>query len=69
MRWRPVAPRASRIADRVASVPEFTIRTTSHEGTSRLMVSAMVTSAGHGAPNDRPLPIAACTASRTFGWL
>ena len=45
------------------------MRTISHEGTSRVMVSAMVTSAGHGAPNDRPSAIAFCTASRTAGWL
>ena len=64
-----MAPRARRIADSVASVPELTMRTISHEGTSRVMVSAMVTSVGHGAPNDRPSAIAFCTASRTAGWL
>lgn len=69
MRLRPVAPRASRIADSVASVPELTMRTISHEGTSWVRVCAMVTSASHGAPNDRPSAIARCTASRTAGWL
>src|SRR3546814_18984592 len=69
MRARPVAPRASRIADSVASVPELTMRTISHEGTSAVMVSAIATSAGHGAPNDSPSPLAPATASRTAGWL
>ena len=69
MRLRPVAPRASRIADSVASVPELTMRTISHDGTRRVIVSAIVTSAGQGAPYDRPFWMAACTASRTAGWL
>ncbi|KAG0936318.1 hypothetical protein G6F31_015763 [Rhizopus arrhizus] len=69
MRLRPVAPRARRIADSVASVPELTMRTISHDGTRRVMVSAMVTSAAHGAPNERPLSMAFFTAWRTAGWL
>lgn len=69
MRLRPVAPRARRIADSVASVPELTIRTISQDGTSRVMVSAMVTSASQGAPKDRPSRMARSTASRTAGWL
>ncbi|MNW13138.1 hypothetical protein D3C71_2110030 [compost metagenome] len=64
-----MAPRASRIADSVASVPELTMRTISQDGTSRVSVSAMVTSASHGAPKDRPLPIACLTAWRTAVWL
>ena len=54
MRARPVAPRASRIADSVASVPELTMRTISQLGTRRAMVSAIVTSSGLGAPKLRP---------------
>ena len=54
MRARPVAPRASRIADSVASVPEFTMRTISQLGTRRAIVSAIVTSSGLGTPKLRP---------------
>ena len=53
----------------VASVPEFTMRTISTDGSSRVSVSAMVTSAAHGVPNDSPSWIAFATASRTIGWL
>ena len=69
MRLRPVAPRASRIAESVASVPEFTMRTISQLGISRVMVSAIVTSSGFGVPNERPLRAVSMTASSTFGWL
>ncbi len=34
----------------VASVPELTMRTMSIDGTKRVIVSAMVTSAGQGVP-------------------
>ena len=51
----------------VASVPEFTMRTISTDGISRVMVSAIVTSAGQGVPNDRPSFTARSTASRTAG--
>ena len=66
---RMVAPRASWIADRVASVPELTMRTISQLGTRRVMVSAIVTSSGFGVPNDRPSRAVSITASSTFGWL
>jgi len=64
-----VAPRARRIADSVASVPEFTIRTIPQLGTSVVMVSAIVTSSGFGVPKLRPLRAVDITASSTFGWL
>ena len=44
MRSRPVAPRASRIADMVASVPELTMRTRSTDGSARQIASASSTS-------------------------
>ena len=49
-RDRPVAPRASRSAAIVASVPEFTILTISMEPTRRQSRSAMSTSSDVGAP-------------------
>ena len=60
---------SKRIADSVASVPEFTMRTISQLGTRRVIVSAIVTSSGLGAPNDRPLRAVSMTAASTFGWL
>ena len=45
------------------------MRTISTDGMRRVIVSAMVTSAAHGVPNDKPLPIARSTAARTTGWL
>ena len=69
MRARPVAPRARRIAESVASVPEFTIRTISQLGMSCVMRSAIVTSSGFGVPNDRPRFAVSMTVSSTFGWL
>ncbi len=45
------------------------MRTISQEGTSRVMVCAIATSAAHGAPNESPLRIDCSTASRTAGWL
>jgi len=67
MRLRPVAPRARRIADSVASVPELTMRTISHEGTRRVMVSAIVTSSALGTPKLRPSAATRVTASITAG--
>ena len=65
---RPVKPRASRTALMVASVPEFTNRTRS-TGVIRAMISAANSvSPGVGAPNERPLAAARCTASTTAGW-
>jgi len=46
----PVYPLARRIALIVASVPEFTIRTISMDGTMSTIVSAIVTSSSVGAP-------------------
>ena len=69
MRARPVAPRARRIADSVASVPELTMRTISQPGTSRAMVSAIVTSSGFGTPKLKPSRAVRITASSTAGWL
>jgi hypothetical protein len=63
-----VNPRASRIAVIVASVPEFTIRTSSIEGTSRHTVSAIRVSTAVGAPKPRPRSTASRTASITRGW-
>ncbi len=67
MRLRPVAPRATRIADNVASVPEFTIRTISQLGTIRVMTSAMVTSSAFGTPKLRPSRMVRSTAASTCG--
>ena len=67
MRLRPVAPRARRMADSVASVPELTMRTISQLGTRRVMVCAMVTSSAFGTPKLRPSRITASTAAITFG--
>ena len=50
----PVAPRASRIADIAASVPEDTSRTCSIEGTIATIRSASCTSASVGTPNEVP---------------
>ena len=69
MQGRPVAPRASRIADSVASVPELTMRTISQAGTSCVMRSAMVTSSGLGVPKLKPSRAVRVTASNTAGWL
>jgi len=47
---RPVAARARRTADMVASVPEETRRTFSTAGTQQVMSSASSTSRAVGAP-------------------
>ncbi len=67
MRLRPVAPRATRIADSVASVPELTMRTISQLGTMRVMASAMLTSSALGTPKLRPSRMVRVTASSTCG--
>ncbi|CFN67672.1 Uncharacterised protein [Bordetella pertussis] len=66
--WRPVAPRARRMAVMVASVPELTRRTCSSDGRRAISISASSTSASVGAPNDRPWTAASCTARTTSGW-
>ena len=65
---RPVAPRATRAALIVASVPELTKRTRSSDGTSRCTSAASSTSSGLGAP--KLVPSLACRAiavARPFG--
>ena len=62
---RPVKPRAKRIADIVASVPELHMRTFSTDGTALTTNSAIRTSSGFGMPKLVPCPAAFCTASTT----
>lgn len=64
---RPVNPRASRIADIVASVPEETSRTCSAGVTRETISSASATSPVPGVPNDVPRATASCTAAVTSG--
>ena len=64
---RPVAALASRIADIEASVPEFTKRIISMDGTASTMSLAAVTSISVGAPNDAPRAVASCAAWTTSG--
>ena len=52
----------------VASVPEFTMRTISTEGTSSQTRSAMAVSASVGAPKESPRAAVSCTARITSGW-
>ncbi|MNG33573.1 hypothetical protein D3C84_1198540 [compost metagenome] len=68
MRLRPVAPRATRIADSVASVPELTMRTISQLGTIAVIASAIVTSSALGTPKLRPSRMVFSTAASTLGW-
>ena len=65
---RPVKPRANRIADMVASVPDDTSRTCATAGTLATISSPSSTSPGPGVPNDNPRDTAAETASSTAGW-
>ena len=60
-------PRARRIADIVASVPEETRRTLS-TGVRATISSASSTSGSVGVPYDVPRPTAAVTAATTSGW-
>lgn len=64
---RPVKPRASRIADMVASVPELTSRTCS-TGVRSTISAASSTSPGVGVPKLVPSVAASRTASTTSGW-
>ena len=61
---RPVTPRASRIADIVASVPEDTNRTFS-TGVRATISSASSTSGTVGVPYDVPRAAASNTAAST----
>ncbi len=63
---RPVKPRASRIADMVASVPLETKRTFS-TGVRATISSASSTSGSVGVPYDVPRATASATADRTSG--
>ncbi len=64
---RFVKPRARRIALMVASVPELTMRTSSMDGTSSMILRATTVSISVGAPNDRPCSAVCCTARITAG--
>ncbi|SKX54933.1 Uncharacterised protein [Mycobacteroides abscessus subsp. abscessus] len=64
---RPVAPRARRIADIVASVPELTKRTRSTGSTRSMISSASSISPSVGAPKESPWAAVFCTASTTAG--
>src|SRR3989304_4913012 len=64
---RPAAARASRIADIVASVPEFTIRTLSTDGMRPQTFFASSSSSAVGAPKLVPRASARSTASTTAG--
>jgi hypothetical protein len=63
---RPVKPRASRIADMVASVPELTRRTSS-TGVRRTISSARSTSPRVGVPKLVPRVAADWIAATTSG--
>ena len=67
MRFRPVNPRARRMADIVASVPEETSRTLS-TGARATISSASSTSGRLGVPNEVPRAATSCTALITCGW-
>ncbi len=60
-------PRASRIADIVASVPLLTRRTCSTASTRPTISSASSTSPSPGVPNEKPRVAALRTASTTEG--
>jgi hypothetical protein len=64
---RFVNPRANRIADIVASVPELHIRTFCTLGTHEQIIFASVTSNGFGIPKLVPFLAAARTALMIFG--
>ena len=62
-----MAPRARRIADIVASVPDDTNRTRS-TGVRATISSASSTSGSVGVPYDVPRATAPATAAWTSGW-
>lgn len=64
---RPVKPRASRIADMVASVPEETRRTCSTGSIRATISSASATSPSPGVPKEVPRETASWTAAMTSG--
>jgi len=61
-------PRATRIADAVASVPLEQKRIFSIEGTSAFTFSASTDSRGEGAPNEVPSAVASVMALTMSGW-
>ncbi len=65
---RPVAARTSRTALIVASVPLFTNRTTSIDGSAATISSASSASAAQHAPKLKPRAAASATARTTAGW-
>jgi hypothetical protein len=65
----PVKPRANRIADITASVPELTNRNFSMNGLRLKISSASSFSNLVGAPNDEPFCNVETIFSYTFGWL
>ena len=67
MNLRPVAARARRMADIVASVPELTKRTFSIAGKASITSSASSASVGVEAPKLVPLRAAWTMASTTSG--
>ena len=66
---RFVNPRASRMADIVASVPLLHMRTFWIDGTNFTMSSAISTSYGFGVPKDVPFSSAVAMAAMMRGWL
>jgi hypothetical protein len=68
MSERPVNARAARIANIVASVPEFVKRTRSTESIRRTSSSAKAISSSLGAPKADPLRTCVSTAATTAGW-
>ena len=60
-------PRATRMADIVASVPELTILTISIDGTIATICSAMAVSTSVGAPKLVPCSLAVVIAATTTG--
>lgn len=65
---RRVKPRASRMADMVASVPLETSRTCSSGSTRATISSASATSPSPGVPKEVPFDTASWTAAITSGW-
>ena len=63
-----MTPRASRIADIAASVPEDTRRTDSTLGTASTMRVASSTSPSVGIPNEVPRDAASAAAATIAGW-
>jgi hypothetical protein len=63
-----VKARIRRSTDMQASVPLFTKRTISTDGTASITISASWFSRAQGAPKLVPLSSASCRAPITSGW-